>query len=211
MIETIVAAGIAFASTNVDDIFILITLFTQVSSSLTTNDIYKGQFLGIGALIVLSLAGSLIGMVIPKEYIGLLGVFPIYLGIKKIYAAIAKRNEDDDGAEIDNINDRKNIFAILIRVQIISVAAITVANGGDNIGIYIPFFTPLSIEELLLTIVIFFMLTYGWLSLAYYLVSHPLLAESLKKYQPVVFPIILIALGTYILIKNYTYTLFIVE
>jgi cadmium resistance transport/sequestration family protein len=207
MIETVLAAITAFTSTNVDDIFILIALFTQVSTSLTKRDIYIGQFLGIGVLIGLSLIGVWIGTVVPQEYIGLLGFFPIYMGLKKIYEALSKKNRLDQPVAVEKVNTRNRFSIWLIPVQVLSVAAITIANGGDNISIYIPFFITLSIQRIIVTVSIFFVLTYGWLSLAYYMVYHPSLTAGLKRYQPVIFPIILIALGTYILLKNYTYTL----
>jgi cadmium resistance transport/sequestration family protein len=207
MIETILAAVISFVSTNVDDIFILIALFTQVSKSLTPRDIYYGQFIGIGVLIVLSLVGAWMGTIIPKEYIGLLGFFPIYMGIKKIYLALSKTDQLVEPVIVETF-DKTRFFDLRFRFQILGVAAITIANGGDNIGIYIPFFTTLSFQHIMLTVSIFFILTYAWLTFAHYLVYHPSRAALLKKYQPVIFPIILIALGTYILLKNYTYTLF---
>jgi len=207
MIEALFAAVIAFASTNVDDIFILIALFTQVSTSLTKRDIYAGQFVGIGVLVILSLVGAWIGTIVSKEYIGLLGFIPIYMGIKKVYEALSKKNQPAEPVVIEEIG-KDGIFASTFRFQILSVAAITIANGGDNIGIYVPFFSPMSVKHIILTVSAFFILTYAWLELAHYLVYHPSLTDALKKFQPIVFPIILIALGTYIVLKNYTYTLF---
>jgi cadmium resistance protein CadD (predicted permease) len=90
MIETVITAVLAFASTNVDDLFILMMLFTVTSQSFRPHHILSGQYLGIITLIAISVIGSLIGIVIPKVYIGLLGFFPIYLGIRKFFS------KDDD-------------------------------------------------------------------------------------------------------------------
>ncbi|HTJ50781.1 MAG TPA: cadmium resistance transporter [Cyclobacteriaceae bacterium] len=207
MIETIVTAIFAFASTNIDDIFILMTLFTQVSTSLTGQHIMRGQYLGIITLTVLSIAGSLIGIIIPEEYIGFLGLFPIYLGVMKIYHYF--KNEDDS-VEIEDFNTtqkRKSILSTFLGVQTLSIAAITIANGGDNIGVYVPLFVNLNLLKLIITVSIFLILVYVWVRTAEYATSHPALTANLKKYNHIIFPLILIGLGIYILASSGTLAL----
>lgn len=202
MIETIITAILAFASTNIDDLFILMVLFTVTSHTFRPTNILAGQYLGIATLIVVSLIGSLIGIVIPKVYIGLLGFFPIYLGIRKLF----DRGKDEDESPILPQNKRY-ILSSVISPATLSVASITVANGADNIGIYIPLFVNLSVTNLILTIVIFFALVLVWVKTAGYLVQHPGLKSTLARYNHVLFPCILIGLGIYILIESRTYTL----
>ena len=80
--EILLASILAFMSTNIDDIFILILFYGN--KEYKESEIITGQFLGIITLIVVSLIGSLIGLVLPQAYIGLLGLIPLYLGIKGI-------------------------------------------------------------------------------------------------------------------------------
>src|SRR5688572_3173619 len=131
--EILLTSIIAFASTNLDDIFIL-TLFYG-NKRFKEREIVAGQFLGITTLIVISLIGSLVGLLIDQSYIGLLGLIPIYLGVRGIWDVLKNResgNENDDLYK----NDRKN--------KSLAVAGVTIANGGDNIGIYVPLFATLT-------------------------------------------------------------------
>jgi cadmium resistance transport/sequestration family protein len=201
MIETIVTAVLAFASTNVDDLFILMLLFTATSQSFRPSNILAGQYLGIANLIAISLIGSLIGIVIPKVYIGLLGLFPIYLGIWKLF----DKNENDNDSPVITPGKRY-LLSSVISPATLSVASITIANGADNIGIYIPLFVNLSVTNLILTIGIFLTMVFVWVKVAEYLIQHPRLKDTLARYNHVLFPCILIGLGIYILIESGTYT-----
>jgi cadmium resistance transport/sequestration family protein len=202
MIETIITAILAFSSTNVDDLFILMVLYTVTSQTFKSGNILAGQYLGIATLIAISLIGSMIGIVIPNVYIGLLGFFPIYLGIRKLFG------QRDDVDESPVLPQNKNyILSSVISPATISVASITVANGADNIGIYIPLFVNLSVANLILTILIFLALVFVWVKTAGYLAQHPRLKSTLARYNHVLFPCILIGLGIYILIESRTYTL----
>jgi cadmium resistance protein CadD (predicted permease) len=81
--EIIIASIIAFATTNLDDIFILTLFFSN--SGYTTKNVILGQYLGISTLIAISFVGSFIGLIIDPKYIGLLGLIPIYMGIKSAF------------------------------------------------------------------------------------------------------------------------------
>src|SRR6478736_7200248 len=121
-VEIFITSILAFVSTNIDDIFILILFFGN--KKFKEVEIVTGQFLGIIILIAISLVGSLIGLVFPQAYIGLLGLIPLYLGIKGILSGIRKEQQEDD----HQIKANKS--------NVLSVAGTTFANGGDNIGIY---------------------------------------------------------------------------
>ncbi len=201
MLQEILAATIAFTSTNVDDLFILMALFLQTGSGIKSNNIVLGQYLGIVTLITLSLAGVFLGLIVPTAYIGLLGLFPIYMGIQKLWRHYVQKRDDDDA---DGASKAKAAGSML--TQILSVAAITIANGGDNIGIYVPFFSAKSFEEMALTVSIFLALTGVWLFTARYLTKHPILAGTLQRVVPAVF-LLLIGLGVYIMYDSGTFAL----
>jgi cadmium resistance protein CadD (predicted permease) len=92
-------------------------------------------------------------------------------------------------------------------VQTLNIAAITIANGGDNVGVYVPLFANLNLLKLVVTISIFLILVYVWVRTAEYAISHPMLTANLKKYNHIIFPLILIGLGIYILASSGTLTL----
>ena len=83
--------------------------------------------------------------------------------------------------------------------QVLAVAAVTVANGGDNLGVYIPLFAaePYAIPAFAL---IFGVMTALWCALARVLIGHRILGESIRHYGHWVLPLVLVALGIYILL-----------
>jgi cadmium resistance transport/sequestration family protein len=191
-LETFITSVLAFASTNIDDIFVLMLFFA--AKRFTSTQIFIGQFLGIFALAFVSLLGSLIGNFVDPRFIGLLGLFPIYLGVKQFYELV-RHNESED----QKVNSKGE--------GAIAVALVTVANGGDNIGVYVPLMATLSPTEKIELFVVFAIMVFLWCFLARYLAKHPLLASSLSKYAHVIMPIVLILLGIFILIESNTHTL----
>lgn len=188
--ELIITSIIAFASTNIDDIFILILFFAN--KEYKTKHVVLGQYLGIIALITISLVGSLIDLLINQKYIGILGLLPIYFGIRGIIQLIQRNKASEpEEAKMTRSNNKTP-----------SVAAVTFANGGDNIGIYIPLFATLLIQEKIIMIVIFLIMVAVWCFAAWYLSKHPAIARTIDKYGHIISPVILILLGVYILYEN---------
>lgn len=193
--EIIITSLIAFASTNVDDIFLL-TLFYG-DKRFRHREILAGQLLGIGTLIAISLAGSLLGLLVAPPYMGLLGLIPIFLGVKGIIALW--RNDAD--ADDEDLHTRKG------KSRLLSVAGVTIANGGDNIGIYVPLFATFAWPDKMVMITIFFLMTFVWCFTARYFVKHPYVAKNVERYGHIVTPFVLVALGVYIFYENGTFGL----
>ena len=193
--EIIITSLIAFASTNVDDIFLL-TLFYG-DKRFRHREILAGQLLGIGTLIAISLAGSLLGLLVAPPYMGLLGLIPIFLGVKGIIALW--RNDAD--ADDEDLHTRKG------KSRLLSVAGVTIANGGDNIGIYVPLFATFAWPDKVVMITIFFLMTFVWCFTARYFVKHPYVAKNVERYGHIVTPFVLVALGVYIFYENGTFGL----
>lgn len=198
MLKTLLAAIAAFASTNVDDIFILMVLFAQDADKRKRTQIIAGQYLGIAVLIALSLAGVFLGLIIPGPYIGLLGLFPVYLGFRKLWDQYSGKSE----SSVQFTGSSETAYPIL------SVATLTIANGGDNVGIYIPLFSAMPAFALALTVLVFLILTSVWLWLASFLTNHPASATLLQRYVPPLLPFLLITLGVFILWESGTLSLF---
>ena len=182
--EILITSVVAFISTNIDDIFILALFYGN--SKFKEREVMVGQLLGFAALVVISLIGSLIGFFVSEEYIGLLGLVPIYLGIK---ALSDSRNETED--EEPKFNGTGH--------NMITVAGVTIANGADNIGIYIPLFATLTWSSKALMIGVFLVMTVVWCLIAKYFTKHPYVAKVVDRYGHTVTPFVLILLGVYIL------------
>jgi cadmium resistance transport/sequestration family protein len=191
--EIILTSILAFISTNIDDVFLLMLFFGN--KHFKDREIVIGQYLGIATLIAVSFALSFVGLVIDKAYIGLLGFVPIYFGVKGLLRLRAKQVEED---VVEPINNRNNIF---------TVAGTTIANGGDNIGIYVPLFATLAWTQQLTMISVFFIMTGVWCFLAKYFTKHPIIAKTIDKYGHVLTPFVLIFLGIYILYQSSTWRL----
>jgi len=84
----------------------------------------------------------------------------------------------------------------------LSVASITITNGADNIGVYIPLFTNLSQVELLLTILIFLIMTGIWCLGGRFIIGNRRLGGRIKQYGHIILPFVLIILGTGIFLTN---------
>ena len=135
-----------------------------------------GQYLGIGLLVAIGALGSLLALVIPQYIIGLLGFVPISIGIIRLIKLRKHANEVIT----------KQVSSHL---PMLTVTAVTFSNGGDNIGIYTPLFAKYSSAiEVIFISIIFMVMTAVWCTVAYYLVSHPLIATRLRKTGHIIFP-----------------------
>ena len=150
IISLIELGASAFVATNIDDIFILMVFFS--SSNFHARSIVIGQYLGIGLLVAISALGSLIALVVPSFIIGLMGLAPIAIGIKKL---LELRAQDDE--EIKPKEKLQGYKMKLYYVSFLAVSAVTFSNGGDNIGVYTPLFAKYSSAFEVTTLISVFM------------------------------------------------------
>lgn len=197
--EIIIASVIAFATTNIDDIFILTLFFGN--PKFDSKEIVLGQYLGIGTLIAISFAGSYIGLVIDPKYIGLLGIIPMYVGIKSVL--LLRREDDDEETDVA----ARTVSTGTHFQKIVSVAGVTIANGGDNISIYIPLFATLALSGKISMTMIFLLMTGLWCVIARYLSKRPVVQKAVQRYGHVITPFVFILLGIYILYESKTFDL----
>ena len=189
MNELVTALGVAvvvFAATNVDDILLLAAFFAD--PDLSPRQVVAGQFLGMLVLVAASAVCAFFAVVIPAGWIGLLGLAPLALGVH----GLLRR---ESGADDSNPTAQS---APASRSRWLAVAGVTIANGGDNLGVYIPMFS--SERHLLaLYVIVFAVLTALWCVIGHYLVNNPLVGKKLARYGQVALPFVLIALGLWIL------------
>jgi cadmium resistance transport/sequestration family protein len=197
---TAVPTGItAFVVTNLDDVMILMLLFSQADAVLRRRHIVTGQYLGFTALVLASLPGFFGGMLIPQSWIGMLGIIPMAIGVNRLLSR--SEAEDDEAAAIQDLPSSPLAF---LSPQTASVAAITFANGGDNIGIYVPLFTNCTLESLFVILTIFLSLVGVWCYAAYRLMHLPMISDMLTRYGNLMVPFVLIGLGVMILNESHT-------
>jgi cadmium resistance transport/sequestration family protein len=193
LLTAISTGTVSFAATNVDDIFLLLLFFSQTGGGFRGWHVVAGQYLGFGALVALSLLGSLGVLIVPGEWIGLLGLVPIFLGIR---ALIRSRGDPEE--------DRKPIEGS----GMWGVAAVTFANGGDNLGIYVPLFASVGFARTWIIVSVFFSLVAVWCYAGYKLAGYPTAADKIDRYGHIVVPFVLVGLGIYILLESGSLSLF---
>jgi cadmium resistance protein CadD (predicted permease) len=192
----LVGVGVAaFVSTNIDDLFILMVFFATPRFAFC--QIVLGQYIGMGSLIGVSLAGSLITFILPRNLIGLIGLFPIIIGIKELLELRKKGDEKDEKLTKKLLRSKK------IQLPFLTVAAITFS-GGEEIGIYTTLFAVNNEVGAIITLIsVVMVLTAFWCFLANYLVKHIYLADIFRSIGSRVLPYVLIGLGIYILAEAF--------
>lgn len=189
-------AAIAFALTNVDDIFLLAMFFAD--PRLRVSRVVGGQYLGIGALVALSLLGRSAALLFSPGAVRWLGLLPVALGIKKLFD-LRKGGAEADGTPSSRTVSRPEGSFV---AQTFSVAAVTMANGGDNLGVYVPMFASLSAAQLVATLAVFAVMTALWCALGYALVRNPLFGRPMQRLAGRITPFVLVALGLAILFRD---------
>ena len=196
MIQTIVTAAILYIVTALDLLVILLMFFARAKTRKEYRDIYIGQYVGSVALIVVSLFFAFVLNYVPEKWIlGLLGLIPIYLGIKvAIYG-------DSDGEE----RAKKELNEKGLSKLVGTIAIVTIAScGADNIGLFVPYFVTLSVTNLLLTLFVFLILIFFLVFTAQKLANIPGVGEIVEKFGRWIMAVIYIALGLFIIIENDT-------
>jgi len=200
---TALSTGItAFVATNLDDILILLLFFSQVNVLFRRRHIIAGQYLGFAALVLACLPGFFGSLFLPRPWIGLLGLVPIAIGVNRLFS----QDDDEDSLTEFQFSDaiQRPWYASFLSPQAYSVAAVTFANGGDNVGIYAPLFANSAWEELLVILGVFFSLVGVWCYTAFQLTRLPMLAQVFTRYGNQLIPFVLIGLGILILIDSHT-------
>ena len=183
VVKVFVASVTTFAATNLDDIFLLTVFFAR---RVPTRRIVAGQYLGFTAIVAVSYALVWgVTLTIPRVWIRILGILPLAIGVKELVRMHRFKTihaERADGS-----------------LSVLSIAAITLANGADNVGVYVPFFVA-SRAHLRLVLVVYGLLVLVWCAVGKWFGRHVLVLKSLTRWGRWIVPSVLIGLGGYILL-----------
>lgn len=201
MLGTIIAGVVTYWSTAIDLLIILMLFFAKVKDKKGVRDIYIGQFLGSGLLILVSLFFAVILHYVPdKRLLGFLGIIPVFLGIKALILG------DSDGEKMANEKlkdtNQNNLIKTLIFITIVSC-------GADNVGLFVPYFISLALPKLLITLIVFLIMIFLLVFIAQKSVSIPIVGTVLEKYSRWFIGIVYIFIGGSVLIENGSIQLFI--
>lgn len=187
---------VAFASTDIDDLFLLAAFFAD--ARLRRRSIVMGQYLGISALVLVSALAALMALDIPAGWVALLGLVPLLLGLSKLRALRVSAPGIEEESEAHRFQDQEHHAERWLHSTVLAVASVTVANGADNVAVYVPLFAT-SFESIATYMLTFAVMTGVWCALGYLLVNNRVLGGVIRRSGNVILPIVLIALGIYIL------------
>ena len=201
MLGTIIAGVVTYWSTDIDLLIILMLFFAKIKDKKGVRDIYIGQFLGSGLLILVSLFFAVILHYVPdKRLLGFLGIIPVFLGIKALILG------DSDGEKMANEKlkdtNQNNLIKTLIFITIVSC-------GADNVGLFVPYFISLALPKLLITLIVFLIMIFLLVFIAQKSVSIPTVGTVLEKYSRWFIGIVYIFIGGSVLIENGSIQLFV--
>lgn len=178
MLAVLIPAVGVFVATNIDDLLVLTALFG--TRRLTTRQIVAGQYLGMSVLVAVSVVAAASLSSVPDRWIGLFGVVPVGLGVR----GLVRRHGDGPQAVVTST---------------VGVAAITIANGADNVSVYTPVFRDAG-RDTIVYIVIFAVLVAVWLAGARFFVSRKPVVRLLDRWGDWIIPCVFIAIGATLLI-----------
>ncbi|MDT7664494.1 MAG: hypothetical protein QOD04_4050, partial [Pseudonocardiales bacterium] len=165
-------------------------------------------YLGFAAILVASLAGALGAGLLPRPAIAYLGLLPLLLGIRAAWGVWRDRHgtgpDAGTGPDPDAGTDAGTGTA---DASVLTVAAVTFANGGDNIGVYVPVFATAGPAGLVGYSAVFLVLVGVWCGVGRFLATRPPVARTLARFGHLLLPAVLIGIGLLILVEGHAFGL----
>ncbi|WP_305853293.1 CadD family cadmium resistance transporter [Halobacillus amylolyticus] len=195
MVQTIVTAVIIYGATALDLFVLLLIFFARAKTREQYRDIYIGQYLGSFVLIGISLFLAYVLNFVPEKWVlGLLGLIPIYFGLKVAIFG------DSDEEIVEEQLEKRGLSKLVKTVSLVVIGSC----GADNIGLFVPYFITLNSRELLITLIVFILLIYLLVLTAQKLLNIGGIEEVVEKYSRWAMAIIYIGLGVFIIFENKT-------
>lgn len=215
ILGAVISGVAAFAATNLDDLFLLMLYFSRANNvPQRERSIIFGQYLGFSVLVFISVLGYLGSLLIPRHYVGLLGILPILLGIRELLALRQADEPDEQQVEADAAKAAPPHTVRLkllnwLNPQVSSIAAVTVANGSDNLAVYTPLFAAGGGTQMAIIIAVFLLMVRVWCFIADWLAENPVTAGPLRRYGRLLMPFVLLGIGLTILAESGALSFFI--
>ncbi|MFD5539919.1 cadmium resistance transporter [Streptomyces sp. NPDC127079] len=185
------AAGL-FGVTNIDDILVLSLFFAQGAGHHgSVRRIVVGQYLGFAAILAVAVAAAFGATFLPESAIPYLGLLPFALGLKAAWQEWKHHDDEDDEQDTTEGGPKA-----------LEVAAVTFANGGDNIGVYVPVFATAGIGGMSVYAIVFLILVAVWCFAGRFFATRPVIAKTLSRWGHILLPLVLITIGLLILIEG---------
>lgn len=172
---------------------ILALLFAQGAGQRgSARRIMVGQYLGFTAILAVAVAAAFGATFLPEAALPYLGLLPLVLGLKAAWQAWRARR--GGGGDEEEARAKEGGPSPL------EVAAVTFANGGDNIGVYIPVFAASGTGGMGVYAGVFLVRVAVWCYAGRFFATRPVIARVLARWGHILLPLVLIAIGLLILI-----------
>ena len=186
MLLAVAVASGAFIATNLDNLVLLVALFGRFSDR--SRDIVIGYL--AGALVILAITfvvGKIAGNV-PVNYLGLLGVFPILIGLIEL-GRLFRSGGNVHAASTPGRGSTAFIAVLLTQLS----------NSVDTIVTFSVLFSDADDRGDRLVLVTFAGMAVLWVALARKALRHAWVSRPIQRYGRYITPFILIAVGVFVL------------
>jgi cadmium resistance protein CadD (predicted permease) len=188
----VIAGG--FLATNLDNLLILSGMLG--ASRGRRYAILLGYITAGVVILIVALLGGLLGALTDPAWVGYLGVVPVGLGGYLLYGTLT------GGAD-----QSTPMYSASGAGGGVSSFVLMASNSGDSIALFVPLFAESNREALVIEVSIYLVMVLLWAGLARLLVAHALVAAALARHGRYVVPLVMIAVGSYILIDTASDTL----
>ncbi|OZM70419.1 cadmium transporter [Amycolatopsis antarctica] len=185
-------AAVLFAVTNIDDVVVLALFFARGAGHRgATRAIALGQYLGFGAILGIAVAAAFGATLLPDGAVPYLGLLPLGLGVNAAIRAWRHRHDADEERSTEGGGP-----------SALAIAMVTLANGGDNIGVYVPVFATEGVGGMSVYVLVFLLLLAVWIAAGRYFATRAVVARALARWGHVLLPVVLIGIGLLILVEG---------
>jgi cadmium resistance protein CadD (predicted permease) len=182
------------AATTIDDMLVLAVFFSQVNGDRAAiARIVLGEYLGFSAILAISVIGALGAAQLPQAAIPYSGLVPLLLGLRAAWLAWRQH-----GRDIGDATDLGKASGL----RVIQVALISFANGGNNVGVYVPVFAVAGMSATIGYAVVLLLGVAVWCAIGWCFVSRPAMARAMSRWGHLLLPVVLIGIGLGILIRG---------
>ena len=182
-----------FVATNIDDLVVLAVFFGRARGDRSaTARVVVGQYVGFIAILAASVGAAMGARLLPDTALAYLGLVPVLLGIRAAGVSWRHRDDDEDDWEVGG---RSGVGAA-------TVATVTFANGGDNIGVYVPVFALAGPSGMTAYVIAFLIGVGGLCVLGKRIADHPAIAQVLERWEHILLPAVLIGIGVAVLVDG---------
>lgn len=206
MLSLALLAIAAYAATNIDNLFVLLAFLAEAGAD--RRRVIVGQYAGSLVLIAGSLMLAALLTHLPAGYVGLLGILPIGVGLSKAWERFGPghaRSQDDDSREpVSKPATTRTGTKANRGSSWWTVACIALANGSDNVAVYVPLYASHSRGDRAFISLVFVVMIGLWCAAAVQLVEHPLLGAPIRRYGTALLPPILLTIGVSVIAQNDT-------